>query len=76
MYFNKRRSGGYIGLVSLLISLAIIGFMIYLYLGNGENPQSATNQIERGQSGINEASNIQIQAEAKAKATNEMMEGL
>jgi hypothetical protein len=68
---EKSRQGGYVGMLALLISVAILAFIMYSYFDKGDT--SDKSPMERNIDAIDSAKSIEIQAEARAKAANELM---
>jgi hypothetical protein len=73
-YQGCHHKGGYVGILALLISVTVLSFIMYKYFD--PNPETGKSSMDTNRAAIDSSKEIKAQAEVRAKAANQMMEGM
>jgi hypothetical protein len=68
------RQGGYVGLLAMLISVAVLAFVMYAYFEKSPGAEKSPMDVNRA--ALENVRDVQLRAEMNAKAANQAMEGI
>ncbi len=71
---SQDRQGGYVGLIAMLISVAVLAFVMYAYFE--KSPNAEKSPMETNRAALENVRDVQLRAEMNAKAANQVMEGI